>query len=571
MEARSISEPAVAYFPLSGSEELAARINAYNWSNTSLGPIECWPQSLRTALSILLGSRFPMQLLWGPEYIHFYNDAYRPIASDKHPAALGRPGAVVWPEVWDIVAPLLDYVLATGEATWSDDQLLVLERHGALEEGYFTFSYSPVRGDVGTVDGIFIAVTETSRRVIGERRLRTARDLGGALAGMTSEAGVLDAVRDVLSRNPHDIPFALLYLLDATGQSLRRACAINIAPDHPAAPAILALDESSPWPFGEALQTNQAVFISELPFTLPTLPGGPWDTLAHSALVLPLRSAGASAEAFLVMGISPRVRLDAEYREFAERIAAQVAGALGGAQAVADADAAVRVRDDFLLLAAHELKNPLTPLIGKLQLIQRRLARDMATAQHVEAIDTVVAEAKRLVMMIDVLLDISRLRSGQLSIERASLDLRGVVEHITAEVQPTLVQHDLVLRVPDAPVMIEGDMLRLEQVVRNLVGNAVKYSPDGGTVELTVDAGVQGAHVTVRDQGIGIPGDALRKLFERYYRAENVDARTIGGFGVGLYVVYEIVRLHGGSIFVESEPGCGSTFTVVLPTEAERE
>jgi hypothetical protein len=118
-------------FPLSGSAELAARIHNFDWSQTPLGPLADWPQSLRTALGILLGSRFPMQLLWGPEYIHFYNDAYIPIAGDKHPVALGRPGAAIWPEVWGVVEPMLDQVRSTGEPTWSDDLLLVLERHGA--------------------------------------------------------------------------------------------------------------------------------------------------------------------------------------------------------------------------------------------------------------------------------------------------------------------------------------------------------------------------------------------------------------------------------------------------------
>lgn len=213
----------MALFPLKGSADLAARINSYDWAATALGPAEAWPDSLRTALGIILGSRFPMQLLWGPEYIHFYNDAYIVIAGDKHPAALGRPGAEVWPEIWDSVRGPLESVRASGEPSWSDDQLLVLDRNGMLEEGYFTFSYSPVRDEHGGVGGVFVAVAETTRRVIAERRLHTIRDLGASLAGQLDEAAVLAAAESVLSRNPHDLPFALYYSLDGPEAIFRRA------------------------------------------------------------------------------------------------------------------------------------------------------------------------------------------------------------------------------------------------------------------------------------------------------------------------------------------------------------
>jgi len=165
--------------PFAGGE-MGARMRAFDWSGTPLGPLATWPQSLRSAVSICLGSRFPIILWWGAELRVLYNDAYVPIFGRKHPDSLGQPGlsARVWGEVADVIGPMLRGVLERGEATWEDDQLLVLERNGYPEEAYFTYSYSPIRDETGGVGGVFAAVSETTPRVIGERQLRTLRELG---------------------------------------------------------------------------------------------------------------------------------------------------------------------------------------------------------------------------------------------------------------------------------------------------------------------------------------------------------------------------------------------------------
>lgn len=161
---------------LMGGGEMGALMRAVDWSVTPLGPVADWPQSLRTAVSICLASRFPMLIWWGPDLVMLYNDAYRPIlGAMKHPAAMGQRGAACWPEIWDIIGPMLTGVLTHGEATWSEDQLLLLDRNGYVEECYFTFSYSAIRDESGGVGGVFTAVTETTARVLSERRLRTLR------------------------------------------------------------------------------------------------------------------------------------------------------------------------------------------------------------------------------------------------------------------------------------------------------------------------------------------------------------------------------------------------------------
>jgi signal transduction histidine kinase/CheY-like chemotaxis protein len=155
--------------------EMGARIKAFDWSTTSIGSTATWSQSLQIALQILLLSKFPMQILWGTDYIQFYNDAYIPIAGNKHPTALGQRGEDCWKEVWDFAGPLLDHVMQTGTATWSEDQLLVLDRYGYSEECYFTFSYTPIWEAVGTIGGIFIAINETTQKILSERRERELR------------------------------------------------------------------------------------------------------------------------------------------------------------------------------------------------------------------------------------------------------------------------------------------------------------------------------------------------------------------------------------------------------------
>lgn len=173
---------------LSSGGEVGALMRAMDWAKTPLGPVSAWPQSLRTAVSICLHSRFELFVWWGPEFVMLYNDAYRQTLQSKHPWSLGKPGRIVWAEIWDVIGPMLENVLRTGEATWSDDLLLFLERHGYPEETYHTFSYSPILDESGKVAGVFTAVTQTTEKVIGERRLRTLRDLAARSADAKSES-----------------------------------------------------------------------------------------------------------------------------------------------------------------------------------------------------------------------------------------------------------------------------------------------------------------------------------------------------------------------------------------------
>src|SRR5262245_8556998 len=274
---------------LDGGGEVGALMRAKDWTSTPLGPIEGWPQSLRTTVSTCLNSRFPILIWWGPEHVKLYNDAYRELLVEKHPAALGRPGRDVWPEIWDIIGPMLDSVVKDGRATWSEDQFLPLERRGYPEECYFTFSYSPIRDETGGIGGVFCAVTETTGRVIGERRLRLLQELASHSAAETVNDACVRAMH-VLAGDSADVPFALIYLLKADRRTLHFVASTGAGVTSDLIPVTvdLAASEDDPrgWPFRRAMQSGGMVLVE------------PPDT-GLRALVVPVNASQGSAVGIL--------------------------------------------------------------------------------------------------------------------------------------------------------------------------------------------------------------------------------------------------------------------------------
>jgi PAS domain-containing protein len=320
---------------LAGGGEMGALMRAFDWSQTAVGPVENWPQSLRTALSILLDSRFPMYISWGPEYVQFYNDGYRPVLGTKHPDALGRSTYDTWSEVWnDIVGPLFWKVKAEGEATYLEDFLFPLYRYGYTEECYFTFCYSRIREESGGAGGVLVTCIETTARVVGERRLRTLRELASRAAESRSAEDACRGATAVLAANPHDLPFASIYLVE-NEHIARLAGSCGLTPGHPATPGALSLaGEGAVWPAAEVVSTGKAQLVDDLGARFSALPGGPWPEPPHSAVVVPVPRAGDDrVAAILIAGISPRRAFDDDYRGFVDLIAGHLSRAIASAQA----------------------------------------------------------------------------------------------------------------------------------------------------------------------------------------------------------------------------------------------
>ncbi|NTX06565.1 PAS domain S-box protein [Myxococcus sp. CA040A] len=228
-----------------------------------------------------------------------------------------------------------------------------------------------------------------------------------------------------------------------------------------------------------------------------------------------------------------------------------------------EAQQAIRVRDDFLSIASHELKTPLTPLSLRLATLERRLERG-------ESVDpTLLRHARqhllRMTGLINDLLDASRIEAGRLALHPQATRMDSLVEHVLQAMDAQRGGHELRYQRPENAVQVFADPYRLEQVISNLVENAFKYSPDGGVIQVTLETHGELALLSVKDPGIGIPEDQQRMLFERYFRARNVSSRSYGGLGLGLYISRDIVERHGGRIWVESQVGQGSTFHVALP------
>jgi PAS domain S-box-containing protein len=285
-----------------------------------------------------------------------------------------------------------------------------------------------------------------------------------------------------------------------------------------------------------------------------------------SSLCMPLVARGHTLGAISFFYTSSGRRYSAGDLALAEELAGRAALAIDNARLYREARDALRDRDQFLQVASHELKTPLTSLLGYTDLLRRRTGLLAGLSERDRRVLRVIGEqAARLNQMISAMLDLSRIQTGQLNAVLRPLDICALVRQAVEELRPALDIHSLELDCGDEPLLIQGDELRIYQVLHNILNNALKYSPDGGAIRVRVERGASQVQIAISDEGIGIPEAALPRLFQRYYRAHSDDATTISGMGLGLYVVKEIVSLHGGEIGVSSREGQGSTFTIRLP------
>ena len=559
---------AAQIFP--GKGEMASLIRATDWSKTPLGPVQTWPQSLRTAVSICLGSRHPIVLWWGPERWMFYNDGYRPmLGAKKHPQFLGASGQACWAEIWDVIGPMMDQVIDTGEATWSENLFLLMLRHGYLEETYFTFSYSPILDEVGRPSGIFNACTETTARVLAERRMKTLRELTVEVRRV-DEAARLCA--EILSRNRQDVPFALVYLLDRDGKHLRLEGWAGLQPGTPASPANVATAkrDDGGWPLARVAARGCAEVVADLTDRFDCLPKEPWDEAPKQAMLMPIAHPGSAEPAgVLVLGISPRRAFDDDYRGFFELVASHVATAVANARVyeiereradkLAELD---RVKTAFFSNVSHEFRTPLTLILGPLE----EALADPAKMLRGEALELVHRNALRLLKLVNSLLDFSRVEADRLRALFRPTDLPALTAGLAGAFQSLMTSAGLELIV-DCPAVSEPvyvDPSQWEKIVLNLISNAFKFTFKG-KIAVRLHTTEDHIELSVSDTGTGIPEHELPRVFERFHRIEGARGRSFEGTGIGLALVQELVRQHGGAVRVESVVGKGTTFIVAIP------
>jgi signal transduction histidine kinase/DNA-binding response OmpR family regulator len=509
---------------LAGGGEMGARIRAHNWSATPLGPADSWPQSLRSVVSMLLPSKAQIILFWGPEFTVLYNDAYRPVFGAKHPGALGLPGRQAWSEIWNqILHELLAGVVRTGEAFWASDLLFVLERHGFVEETYFDVSYDPVRIESGVVGGVYCIVTETTGRVVAAQRMALLKDLAAQSTQARTKRDACVIAMDTLAGHQSDIVFALAYL-DGELQA-----------STPQARERLARAPSSQ---------------------------------VHDLAIVPSSIVGPSGR--LVVGLNPRRPFDAGQKAFIELVAHELGTAIASAaaheeekkraEALAEID---RAKTAFFSNVSHEFRTPLTLILGP---VEDMLAESAARPHDRERVELVHRNSLRLLKLVNTLLDFSRIEAGRVQASFEPTDLAVFTADLSSAFRSAIERAAMKLvvdcRPVGEPVYVDRDMW--EKVVLNLLSNAFKYTLKG-SITVSLRRVADAAVLAVTDTGVGIPEGELHRVFDRFHRIEGVHGRTHEGTGIGLALVKELVKLHGGTVIVESIHGVGTTFSVSVP------
>jgi signal transduction histidine kinase/ActR/RegA family two-component response regulator len=304
---------------LEGGGEAGALMRAFDWSATSVGPIETWPASLKTTIGTLLHSRHPMFLWWGPDLVQFYNDAYVPsFGKGKHPAALGQRGAECWQEIWPIIGPQIDDVMSRGIPSWNEDHLVPIVRNGRLEEVYWTYGYSPVFDDDGGIGGTLVVCTETTSRVLAERRVQSMRTCAERMSFAADSAALFDHAADAFSTAAGDVVFAMLYQIDAhaTAPALTRTVGLS-------SEAAAALHRH----FRSQLESCAADAPAHPMPDVVRVAGTPWPEPVSEVFVAPIAFAARAPIGYVLFGLSPRLPFDRAYRGYLRQLGEQVAQA----------------------------------------------------------------------------------------------------------------------------------------------------------------------------------------------------------------------------------------------------
>ncbi len=561
---REVTQP--ARLPPGTDDGMAARVRAHDWSSTPVGPAHGWPQSLQTALSICLSSRFPMHVWWGPELTVFYNDAYVPAMGDKHPDALGRRASRVWAEAWSELGPMAESVLAGEGATFSEDQQLFLRRHGYLEETYWTFSYSPIQDESGGIGGVFVAVSDTTTRVVGERRLRVLRRPRRALdrvgrhrgggepcgrrrAGPAPGGGALRGGLPPVART------GSLRLVAAHGVTVGSA----VAPPTLHGPA----DGGPVWRVAET-GTAQVVrgFVDEAADAVAPCVAGP--AAPTDAVVLPVCVAGRVEPAgVLVAGVNPHRALDARPPLLLrpggrpDRLRGHRRAGLRGRAAAGRGARRAGPRQDRLLLqrqprVPHPADADHGPGRRAARRARRRGRRRGCARSSTSSTATRCGWASSSTRCWT---SPGCRRAGSRPASSRSTSPRTPPSWPASSARRSSGPGcDFAV---DCPPLPRAGLRRPGHVGEDRPQPAVQRPQvhlRGRDHRRPARAGGGPAVLTVADTGTGVPADELPRLFERFHRVERARARSGEGSGIGLAMVRELVGLHGGTITVDSAP-----------------
>ncbi len=524
---------------------MGARVRAFDWSQTPLGPIGQWPESLRFSVRSCLNCRFPMYVWWGPDLTYIYNDAHIAMLGHRHPDALGRPARTIWAELWPAISRQLDSVFQ-GTPSWNERAHLVVTRNGFPEDTWFTWSYTPIHDGAGKIAGLHCITIDETARVLGEKSRHRLADRELRAVADNSARTILESINE----------------------------------------AFFSLDEQ--WRF-TYMNPQSFVLLGRQPEELigkslwdeyPGLRGGPFEPV--------YREVAATRKAGSLVAFFPDHRRWYDVRAYPaedgglsiyfsdvtqQKLASDEREKLLESERVArsDAERAGRLKDEFLATLSHELRTPLNAVLGWCDILSRQSAQDPGELS--EGLRTIERNARAQAQIIADILDMSSIIAGKMRLAPAPLDLATVIRDALESVRPAASVKGIEIRATydSLPVQISGDQNRLQQVFWNILSNAVKFTPKGGSIDIRLARVESHVQVTIADSGMGIRAEFLPFVFDRFRQADASTTRRFGGLGLGLSIVKQLVELHGGTITVASAgEGRGSTFTMELPVRALR-
>ena len=559
---------------LVGGGEMGKLIRSMDWSKNPLGPVEQWPQSLRTTVSLCLASNFPISIAWGPNHVQIYNDGYWPICGAKHPSSMGQDFSECWASAWPAIGDAFRRA-CEGETSYLENQRMFLDRNGYLEETFFTFSFSPIRDESGGVGGLFHPVTELTQQTLAERRLQVIRDLSDQTTDAKTVEDAIVLIAKTLSEHELDLPFVLIYLVNSSSHQAHLVEQVGIASDTIASPAVVDLESpsSSIWMLEEVWRSRQTVLVENLEESLGSLSCGPYPEPPKSALVLPINLPGMEHPfGLMVAGVSSRRPLDQPYRTFYDMLLDAATNAISKARAYeaerqrAEALAEIdRAKTVFFSNVSHEFRTPLTLMLAPTEDALADTEVPLPSI-HRDRIELVHRNSLRLLKLVNTLLDFSRIEAGRIQAVYEPTDLATLTTELASTFRSLIERAGMALVVECSPlpepVYVDREMW--EKIVLNLISNAFKFT-FSGTITVRLQTVANHVNLIVEDTGIGIPPDELPHLFERFHRIKGAQGRSFEGSGIGLSLVQELVKLHGGTISVTSTVGQGSCFTVSIP------
>jgi len=521
--------------PKHENPQTSALIRTLDWAATSLGPMEGWRPELRTLLRLMLRSKTPHHLVWGPEHYLLYNDGYIPLLGSKHPEAMGRPFSDVWSEFWDEIEPIVARAYS-GEASYFQDRPFLLCRGASPEPAWISFAYTPVEDDAGTILGLHSLFFETTAKVQAEKQRLEETE---RLRMMFEQAPGFIAV---LMAPEHRFTLVNSAYMQLIGQ--REVLGLSV---REAVPEVA--DQGFVKLLDQVYATGQPYVGQRVPIDLRRQQGEAPELRYVDFVYQPLLDADGAVRGVFVQGsdVTAHLRVEEELRDRSEELRR-----------------ADRRKDEFLATLAHELRNPLAPIRTGLTVLS--LSPTSEQAAHTRGV--MERQLGHMVRLIDDLMDIARINSNKIELRQAVVDVAELVRSALEASRPGIdaAGHQLFVSLPGKPLHVYADSTRISQVVSNLLNNAAKYTHDRGRIELEVKADGDEVAIRVSDNGVGIAAEELPHVFELFSQIGRSREQSQGGLGLGLALVKRIAEMHTGSVAAHSGgPGCGSAFTLRLP------